>query len=207
MDLSRPYSAISPTIEGDVLAVLAGLDSPISGRAVAAKVKRGTQPAVNAALERLAAQGVVLRVAAPPAFLYSLNRDHVGAEAVLELWRMRSKLLYRIGNQIAGWSTPVVHASVFGSAARGDGDAASDIDVLLIHSEQLDPEDQVWRSQCDVLAADILKWTGNPASLVELPRPREAAWPAFLRSALGKEIERDSIAVAGLRFDELRVSR
>jgi predicted nucleotidyltransferase len=42
-----------------------------------------------------------------------------------------------------------VHVSVFGSTARSDGDAASDIDVLILNSHEVAADDETWRAQID----------------------------------------------------------
>ena len=52
MDLGRPYSSVSPTLEGDVLAVLARTSGPLTGRAVARLAARGSQSGINRAPER-----------------------------------------------------------------------------------------------------------------------------------------------------------
>ena len=61
-----------------------------------------------------------------------------------------------------------VHASVFGSAARGDGDAASDIDVFVVRPATVAEDDATWRGQLDSLADDITRWTGNHAGISEV---------------------------------------
>jgi predicted nucleotidyltransferase len=44
----------------------------------------------------------------------------------LELWK-------RLRDTLGTWNPKPVYACVFGSAARQDGDASSDIDLLLVH--------------------------------------------------------------------------
>jgi predicted nucleotidyltransferase len=190
MDVSRPYSAIAPTVEGDVLVALAGSERAMSGRQVARLVRRGSQPAVNAALERLTAQGVVQREEAPPAYLYELNRDHVGAPAVVALADMRSEFLRRLRLLLARWPVPAVHASMFGSAARGDGDRDSDIDLFIVRPRGVPDDDERWAKQLYDLSEAVRVWTGNNASIVEFPQERLVA--------LREESPR---AVSGLRAD------
>ena len=59
MDVARPYSAVVPSLEGDVLVTLAGTRKPMTGREVARLVKTGSQAGVLRALRRLAEQGLV----------------------------------------------------------------------------------------------------------------------------------------------------
>ena len=168
MDLAFPHSSVSPTLEGDVLVVLAGTTRPLTGREVARLARRGSPPAVAAALNRLVDQGLVHRDEIGRAFLHTLNREHLAAPAALVLAGLRSDLLERLRAAIAGWEVQPLSAALFGSAARGDGDSDSDIDVLVARPVQVDEEDQRWRVQLGRLAADVLAWTGNHASLIEV---------------------------------------
>ena len=146
MDLGRPYSSVSPTLEGDVLAVLARTSGPLTGRAVARLAARGSQSGINRALDDLVSQGIVGRADAGSSYQYLLNRDHVAAPAVEHIAGLRSLLWERLRQAIADWEPPVVHASVFGSAARGEGGIESDIDVLVVHGEDVDPETAAMRA-------------------------------------------------------------
>jgi hypothetical protein len=99
--------------------------------------------------------------------MHTLNREHLATPAVDALATMRSDLLNRLRAAVSSWSPPAVHASLFGSAARGDGDADSDIDIFVVRPDRVDQDDPRWREQRERLAADVLTWTGNHAALVE----------------------------------------
>jgi len=77
-------------------------------------------------------------------------------------------MLDRLKNKMAGWELAPLHASMFGSTARGTGDVQSDIDLLIIREEGLGEDSRIWRDQLDELAQDIRAWTGNNAGIVEL---------------------------------------
>lgn len=168
MDLSRPYSALSPTLDADVLAVLAGTTRALTGREVARLARRGSQRGVLSVLERLVEQGLVDRQEAGRALLYTLNRDHLAAPAVEILAGLRTELFRRIQACVEGWDLPPAHASLFGSAARGDGHTTSDIDLWIVRPEDVDPDDRRWRDQLDTLAERIHRWTGNHAGVAEI---------------------------------------
>jgi predicted nucleotidyltransferase len=201
MDLSRPYSAVAATVDGDVLIALAGTTRPSTGRQVARLVRRGSQPAVNAALDRLVRHGLVHRTAAPPALLYTLNREHVGYAAVEALAAMRTDLLHRLRELFAGWAVSAVHVSMFGSAARADGGIDSDIDLVVVRPSGVPEEDDRWRAQLSELTAAVCLWTGNPASIAELA---EETLPRFLttKPPVLADWRRDAVHLAGRSIEE-----
>src|SRR5215210_1035692 len=140
MDLSRPHSALIPTLDGDVLIVLAGTTRPLTGRDVARLARRGSQRAVADVLDRLSSQGLVERQQAGRAYLHSLNRKHLLASLVEELGGVWIKLLGCLRETLASWDVAPVHVSLFGSAARRDGGIESDIDVFVVRPDGVDAE-------------------------------------------------------------------
>jgi predicted nucleotidyltransferase len=168
MDVARPYAAVAPSLDGDVLVVLAGTTQPLTGARVAKLVRRGTERGVQKALDRLVEQGVVHRQAAGRAYLHALNRDHIAASTVEALAGLRGELLGRLRDEFAQWNPAPAHASLFGSAARGDGDTRSDIDLLVVRPADVDEENPTWRDQLDRLAVHVESWTGNHAGVIEL---------------------------------------
>jgi hypothetical protein len=168
MDVARPYAAVTPTLEGDVLVVLAGTTQPLTGARVAQLVRRGTERGIQKALDRLVEQGVVDRQPAGRAYLHTLNRDHIAAPIAEALAGLRGELLRRLRDEVANWQPAAAHASLFGSTARGDGDTSSDIDLLVVRPANVDEEDAAWRDQLDRLALRVQSWTGNHAGIIEL---------------------------------------
>lgn len=178
-----------------VLIVLAGSSVPRSGREIARRTGR-SKTGVQHVLERLVDQGIVERFPAGNAHLYSLNRDHLLADAVEQMAGAHAELIRRLHDTIGSWEIPAVHSSMFGSAARGDGDTHSDIDLLVVRPAKLDPESEQWRAQIDALAENVRRWTGNNAGIVEisvadLPRLAEEQLPILA------ELHRDAIVLAG----------
>ena len=85
---------------------------------------------------------------------------HVGAaEASKPLWD---------GQTLDGWHPAPLHASMFGSAARADGDTRSDIDLLIVRPVDIDEDDAAWRAHVSSLADAVNGWTGNRAGIIEL---------------------------------------
>jgi predicted nucleotidyltransferase len=198
MDVSRPYTAVCPTLDGEVLQVLAGTTMALTGRQVALLTGRTSHSGVLATLNRLTEHGLVIRVELSRASLYALNRDHLAAPAVEILAGMRQKLIEQMRNAIGEWQIAPAHVSLFGSAARGDGSTHSDIDLFVVRPRAVDEDEPSWRDQIDDLSDRIQRWTGNHASVVErdesqLARLREAQPPIF------GELLSDAIVISGSR--------
>lgn len=120
------------------------------------------------ALDRLVQQGLVERQEAGRALLYRLNREHVAAPAVELLAGLRTELVQRLSKAVKGWRMAPLHASIFGSFARGEGRPDSDIDIFVICPEGIGLEDPSWREQVDLLAEQVRLWSGNHAGIVEV---------------------------------------
>lgn len=168
MDVARPYAAVCPTVDGDVLRVLAGTTRGLTGREVAALTGRRSHSGVLDVLHRLTEHGLVTRVELNRAYLFALNREHLAAPAVELLAGLRAELFRRIRQAIDAWGIAPVHASVFGSTARGDGGVDSDIDLLVVRPSTVAEDERTWREQIDGLRSEIGEWTGNDVSIAEL---------------------------------------
>jgi predicted nucleotidyltransferase len=195
MDVARPFSALSDSVDADVLVALAGSSTPRSGRELA-RLSGRSNTGVQHVLDRLVDHGLVERMEAGRAFLYLLNRDHLLAPAVERMAEARVELVHRLREDIGAWGIPAVHASFFGSAARGDGDTRSDIDLFIVRPAGVDADDRAWRRQVEGLAESVRRWTGNHAGIAEvseseLPRLRADRPPAL------EEVGVDAIDLAG----------
>lgn len=195
MDVSRPYTAVCPTLDGDVLRVLAGTELGLTGREVAAMAGKPSHKGVLNSLHRLTAHGLVKRVPLNRAYLFTLNRDHIAADAVTLLMGLRTKLFALIEEAIGSWEISPVHASVFGSTARGDGGLDSDIDVLIVRPPGV-AGDERWEAQVDALREQIEAWTGNQANIVERSEIQLAELIEEQRPVVA-ELRSDAILVAG----------
>lgn len=168
MNVARPHAAVAPTLDGDVLRVLARTSGVLTGREVAALTGRRSHSGVLDALHRLTEHGLVTRVELNRAYLFTLNREHLAAPAVEILMGMRAELLRRIRSAFDSWEIAPAHVSMFGSAARRDGGTASDIDLLVIRPSDVTEDNETWRAQLADLKDQIQRWTGNHAQIVEL---------------------------------------
>lgn len=167
MDMARPYKAVCPSLDGEVLKVLAGTTRALTGREVALLTGRTSHSGVLTVLNRLTEHGLVDRVELNRASLFSANRHHLAWPAVEILVGIRNVLLDKMKREVEAWMVAPAHVSLFGSTARGDGNTASDVDLLIVRSGPVTTDDPAWRSQLDGLEDRIESWTGNQASILE----------------------------------------
>lgn len=168
MDLSNPIGTVIPSAHGPVLEVLARTDVPLSGRAVAALTEgRVSHARTRQVLLDLVASGLVSAQDAPPARLYRLNRQHLAADAVTALASLRASLLDRMRTSCQSWATPARAVWLFGSLARGESTAGSDIDVLVVRPDRVEVDDPNWVEQLAVFADQVHAWTGNVCEFLE----------------------------------------
>src|SRR4051812_29514068 len=95
MNLSHPIEVVTPTVDADALAVLAGADAAFTGRQVHQVAGRHSERGVRNALHRLVEQGIVTSERVGAADRYALNREHLAAPHIEALANLRSELLAR----------------------------------------------------------------------------------------------------------------
>ena len=221
MDMEDPTRSITPTLDGPVLAALARAGRPLTVGEVAAVTVRGSEIGVRRCLARLVAQGLVQATEMGRNRVHELNREHVAAPIATMMDDLRIELWRRMRKELGGWKPKPLYACVFGSAARAEGDADSDVDLLLVHPpfpgeakprRKANVIDAVaafmpaplpaspaevtrWPRHIDKLRAHVLLWSGNPLQVVDLSF---AEWvDRKQNAALIAEIERDAIDLVG----------
>ena len=143
MDFVRPVEAVIPGAQGRILSVLVETTAPLNLRTLARLA--GVSPAqASRVLPRLVDLGIVERSEVPPSSQFLLERSNVAARAVVELSRSREAAGELIG--LVAASMPIVPESVilFGSFARGEAVAESDIDAVMVRHDEVDEDDEAW---------------------------------------------------------------
>jgi predicted nucleotidyltransferase len=196
MDLARPLTLITPTVDADVLSVLAGAKASFTGRQVHQVAGRHSERGVRNALHRLCAQGIVMRERVGSSDRYTLNRAHLAAPDIEALVHLRSELFRRISASFEAWEIKAEFAARFGSAARGDMKSDSDIDMLVVRNEHIDADDDRWREQLATLAQNVTAWTGNDARFLELSAKEVSAGLAAGKRVLS-DISKEGITLYG----------
>lgn len=190
-----------PTLESGVVEVLSRSESGLGTSRVASLVGRGTRPGIQKALLRLVEHGLVVADPTNHGATYRLNRQHLLTPALLSALEVRHQLLARLG-EVAGAVPGVVHASVFGSFARQDGNPDSDIDLFMLTDDHVHPDSPEWQISMRDLEEKVYGWTGNRLEMLTLD-----AAALGTASASGErivtELRADAITVHGPDFASL----
>src|ERR1700677_2600020 len=128
MDLADPTRTVAPSLDTAILAVLATSGRPLTVGEVAEQASRGSEIGIRRSIARLVEQGVVKATEMGRNRVHEINNDHVAAPIAKLLAGLRLELWKRMRDELDGWNPKPSFACVFGSAARGDGGPASDID-------------------------------------------------------------------------------
>lgn len=173
MDISHPLSAVTSAATARVLEVLAGTTRPLAGREIHRIAEQSSVATVWRILGRLSEQGIVAADHRGTAVYYTANRDHLAWSAIEALVRIRAELIARLTEVIGGWAIRPLHSSLFGSAARGDGNAESDIDLLFVLPDSVGQnEAATWDDQISRLRQAVYGWTGNDCQTFQVDRAR-----------------------------------
>jgi predicted nucleotidyltransferase len=167
MELSHPLRVVTPTLDGDILRILAQAETEFTPPEIHRLVGEHSVAGIRKGLERLVGQGIVLQRGAGKASLYQLNRQHLAAPAVIELAGMKEELLRRMRHELGGWEVRSAYAALFGSAARLDMRSDSDIDLFVVRLDGIPPDDEVWGEQLYQLSNTVRGWTGNSTNVLE----------------------------------------
>jgi hypothetical protein len=205
VDFVRPIEAIVPGAQGRVLAVLVETSAELNLRTIA-QLAGISQAQTSRLLPDLVALGVVERREVPPASLFRLVPEHVASRALLALARSTDTVLDEMGRLVGVFPRPPVSVIVFGSFARGEADADSDIDAVVVRPTEVDEDDDAWSASLEGWRRAVRRLTGSPVEVLEVSADG-AATKLRGRSQVWADIRRDGHAVHGLSIDELRAAR
>jgi len=194
MDYSRPLEAVIPATAGKVLGVLARTHAelPIRRVALLAGVSRDR---ASIEIRRLVVLGIVSRREVAGASLVKLERMNSAALALLALADARSTTTSRLSELAKSIEPAPASLALFGSFARGTDDAESDLDVLAVRSDDVEPDDPSWLDSFGNWQDLARVVVGNPVNVIETSR-REL--PALARTrSLWRTIVDDAITLAG----------
>jgi len=194
VELNRPFATVTPTLDGDVLAVLATHDVTFTTGQIHRVLNSFSEEGIRKVLTRLMLQGVVLGERVGHTYAYRLNTAHLAAEPIVALAKLFNTFLARLEEHLSGWDYPPVYAAVFGSGVRGTMTADSDLDLFLVRNT--DAPETEWAREMNELAASVTAWTGNDARVVEYTA---AELPAARTEPMVQEVLERGLTVAGSR--------
>lgn len=198
MQLQYPLRVITQSLDGDVLTVLAGAQRAFTPSQLHGLLLEYSEAGVRKSLKRLAKQGLVRANRVGNAVLYELNREHLAASAVIELVNATRRLVERTQAELSHWNPPVICALLFGSAARGEMAPESDLDVFLLHGDEVSIEDSQWQLQLENFRSRIVAWTGNDARVVVMSE-EDVRNQLTSKDSLLQAVVRDGVLLFGDR--------
>ena len=185
MDFGQPFGGIIPGARGAVLAVLLRTGGALTGRRVHALVSdRHSLSAVQQALRDLDHLGLITTEVVGRAGVHRVNDQHESIEHLREL-RSPMEMLKRVVATTVSGADAVV---VFGSIARGEAGADSDVDLAVI-------ADQDWDGRADLTQA-VHDRLGNDCDVLRLTAREFTRSPAE-REPIVAEILRDGVVLMG----------
>jgi predicted nucleotidyltransferase len=193
VQIQHPLAVITPTLDGDVLAVLARADAPYTVGSVQRVIGGRSYAGIRKVLDRLTQQGIVIAQPVGSVVSYRLNREHLAAQHVIALADLRATLIDRIRDVVEAWPVLPVWAALFGSAARGEMRPDSDIDLFLV-DPGVDP--QRWEGQVHQLGSEVSRWTGNDARVLSMTETEVRAG-AVSRDPILQSLLDEALTISG----------
>jgi predicted nucleotidyltransferase len=204
MDYSRPIEALVPGVQGRILGALARTDAELTMRTVA-RVAGVSANRATTVLNQLIGLGIVERREAGTAALVRLVRDNEAARIVCELAELRARVLGRLAETAAAINPRPASIVLFGSFARGEARAGSDIDVLVVRPDNVPADHTGWLDTLGTWSDGAARIAGNPVNLVVVAR---AELPQLSRRkrSVWAEIAREGVTLLGSDLKSLRAA-
>ncbi|MCL1587306.1 MAG: nucleotidyltransferase domain-containing protein [Actinomycetia bacterium] len=205
MDWQNPLRSISPTVDADVLQVLARTHEPVTGNRLAQLAGR-SYAQVHAVVGRLVDHGIVDVQQVGRTYAYSLNRSHSLANGITASVAAPEDVESSIRDAVTGWAIQPASVAIFGSAARRTATHQSDVDLLIIRDDDVDEDDPVWSGQVGDLAHTVETISGNRVQIVDL-RESELNETTADQQPLIASLQYDARTLAGTEIRELTAER
>jgi len=196
MDLMTPLASIAPGLDSAALTVLAHADTAMSATQIQRIAGRGSRYGLVLVLERLTHHGLVTAIPAARGNLYQLNREHVLAPVIIAAANARTEFERRLAETSCALSPTPLSVAIYGSVARGEATPDSDIDLLVITTDDVNPDSEEWTHQINGLEWKARQWTGNLLQAVTVPQSQLASMVAD-GAAITDEWERDTQTLYG----------
>jgi len=199
LNTAEPSDIVLPRATAAVFRVLVGAETSFSIRQLA-RLAGVSAPRAVEIVNRASERGLILVEQGGRSRMCRFNREHLAADAVIELVTIRERIFRAIEEEISLWKIQPLHASLFGSVARGEGNTQSDLDLLLVRPKS--ESEETWEEQKYTSGSRLKAKIGNPVSwfdisVAELKAAVRASEPIL------SEWKKDSIHLAGPLLPDL----
>jgi predicted nucleotidyltransferase len=204
MDFRHPVETIVPGATGRLLDALGRVETelPVTTLAQVAGVGRTRASGILAELSNL---GVVTRREIGRTVLVSLDRHNAAGQLIDQLANLRRGVIDRLRELASEIEPEPASLSIFGSFARGESVAGSDIDVLAVSPPAAG--DEQWAVSLTDFARRAGALTGNPVEVIDYDLAEFRRKARGRNAKVGREfwdsIRRDAIVLAGVHPAEL----
>ena len=201
MDYIQPIETLIPGVQGRVLGALARTETEMTIRTVARLADVSPQQ-TSVVMAELVSMGLVARREAGSSALVCLDRENEAARVVIALSRLRESVMGRLSEFAQAISPPPESLIVFGSFARSETIATSDLDVLAIRAKEVAADDNEWIDALGVWERTARRIVGNPVNIMVFSVDEV---PALLRRRSGpwRTIANECIVLVGRPFNAL----
>lgn len=201
MDFERPVESIIPDAQGRILGVLARTTEELTLTTLA-DLSGVSLAHVARVVPRLVELGIVERREVPPAALVRLVPDNLAARTLLRLADLRHALFDELSASAHTLDPAPVNMTLFGSFARGDDDAASDIDIVVVRPRSTGEDDRAWSDSLTSWETHARRISGNAVNPIEVS---EDEVPKLMRSRrpLWQSIRHDGVVLLGTPLAEI----
>jgi hypothetical protein len=183
VEFSSPLATVTPTVDGDVLAILSGSDGWFTTTLLQEQIPTRSVPGIRNVLIRLVEQGIVQSMIVGRVHQYRLNRQHIAAEPIIALARLQDAFTQRAGAAMGAWHEPPLFAALCPSVSPV-------LRIVAIMPRRV--HERIWNDQVSEFEAAAQLWTGNAVTVIAVGE--DAVGEA---SILLDEVARDGIVILG----------
>lgn len=199
MRLQYPLEVVTTAVSGRVLEVLGKGDRWWTRSEIRESSGVKSLERVRLVLHELTMQGIVEEERDGRQYRYRLNRSHLAADQVIGLANLRATFIQRLRLLLGSWAVPPTYAALFGSVARNAMAVESDVDIFVVHGDDID--EQTWDGQLRGAEEEVQGWLGNRVNFLTMSHSELGANGG--RDAVGSILE-EGITLVGSRAWLLR---
>jgi Nucleotidyltransferase domain len=201
MDFRNPIEAVIPGVQGRVLSVMLRSGGELNLRTIA-RLANVSIAQASRVLPVWVGLGLLERREVGSSSLFRLVPDHVASRVLLELADVRGAALREMAHAAGEIRPAPVSVIVFGSFARGDNAADSDIDAIVVRPPALDEDNEQWVGGLGQWRATVKRVSGNEVEILDVGADR---MPGNLggSSALWRDVRRDGLVIFGKRLNQM----